>query len=53
MQTCNIILFDGFETLDAFGPVEIIGRLTDAYKLAYHSQNGGIVKSSRLLLYHH
>ena len=43
----NVILFDGFETLDAFGPVEVIGRLADDYTLAYHSGNGGIVKSSQ------
>ena len=36
----NVILFDGFETLDAFGPVEVIGRLADDYTLAYHSGNG-------------
>ena len=45
MRKFNVILFDGFETLDAFGPVEVIGRLIDEYSLAYHSQDGGLIKS--------
>ncbi len=28
----NILLFDDFETLDAFGPIEILGKIDD-YKL--------------------
>jgi len=40
----NIILFDDFETLDAFGPVEILGRI-ESYTLRYFSLQGGIVKS--------
>ena len=43
----NIILFDDFETLDAFGPVEIIGKMPKAYKLNYYSINGGTVLSSQ------
>ena len=45
--TFNILLFDGFETLDVFGPVEIIGKLPSLYKLEYFSQNGGMVESSQ------
>ena len=41
----SIILFDGFEPLDAFGPAEIIGETPDDYALQYFSQNGGIVES--------
>ncbi|MFA6850519.1 MAG: DJ-1/PfpI family protein [Selenomonadaceae bacterium] len=40
----NIILFDDFETLDAFGPVEILGRI-ESYTLRYFSLQGGIVTS--------
>lgn len=41
----NILLFDGFETLDAFGPVEILGKI-DNYKLNYIPLNGaGIVSA--------
>jgi len=45
MTNFNIILFDDFETLDAFGPAEVIGRLQETYYLRCHSLNGGIIKS--------
>lgn len=40
----NILLFDDFESLDAFGPVEVFGCV-DEYKLRYVSMDGGIIKS--------
>lgn len=46
----NVILFDGFETLDAFGPVEVIGSLAKAlegYSIAYYSEKGGVIKSAQ------
>ncbi|EKQ53609.1 MULTISPECIES: DJ-1/PfpI family protein [unclassified Clostridium] len=43
----DILLFDKFETLDVFGPVEVFGRLPDIFKLNFISFNGGIVKSSQ------
>lgn len=43
----DILLFDKFETLDVFGPVEILGRLSDIFKLNFISANGGIVESSQ------
>lgn len=43
----NIILFDNFETLDVFGPVEVIGRLSDIYQMEFYSLFGGIVKSTQ------
>ncbi len=43
----NVILFNGFETLDAFGPVEVIGRLERFYQLGYYSEKGGVVRSSQ------
>jgi putative intracellular protease/amidase len=54
MTSFNIVLFDDFETLDAFGPAEVIGSLPNVYNdtfpkvynLKYYSLNGGIVKSS-------
>ena len=45
MTSFNIILFDDFETLDAFGPAEVIGTLQGEYHLRYYSLNGGITKS--------
>jgi transcriptional regulator GlxA family with amidase domain len=47
-MTCfNIVLFDDFETLDAFGPAEIIGKMAKTYSLGYYSQSGGMVTSSQ------
>ncbi len=47
MTVFSILLFDGFETLDAFGPAEIIGKLPKRYALVYASQRGGMVESSQ------
>ncbi len=41
----NLLLFDGFETLDAFGPVELFGQL-DGYELNYYSITGGNIVSA-------
>jgi len=37
-----VLLFEDFETLDVFGPVEILGRLTDLYQIDFYSQHGGL-----------
>lgn len=42
----NILLFDDFETLDAFGPVEILGNVPE-YKLKYYSLDGGTIVSAQ------
>ena len=39
------LLFDRFETLDLFGPVEIFGRIPDAC-LHYVSTDGGVITSA-------
>lgn len=41
----NVFLFDDFETLDVFGPVEIIGKMDDVYQMKFFSIKGGIVTS--------
>ena len=41
----SVLLFEDFETLDVFGPVEILGRLKDFYQISFYSQEGGIVKN--------
>ena len=41
-----IILFNNFETLDVFGPVEIFGRLNEYFNLHFYSIKGGIIESS-------
>lgn len=40
----NVWLFDGFETLDAFGPVEVFGT-DEAFELGYYSHEGGTITS--------
>lgn len=40
----NILLFPDFETLDAFGPVEVFGSI-EQYKLRYISVSGGMITS--------
>ncbi|MCL2034970.1 MAG: DJ-1/PfpI family protein [Oscillospiraceae bacterium] len=47
MISFNTVLFHDFETLDAFGPVEIIGKMPKSYKLNYFSMNGETVLSSQ------
>ena len=40
-----VLLFDDFETLDVYGPVEIFGRLADLYTIKFYSLNGGQIKN--------
>jgi transcriptional regulator GlxA family with amidase domain len=47
MRDVVAILFNGFETLDVFGPVEILGRLPDQFNPLFCSVPGGIVTSSQ------
>lgn len=42
----NILLFPEFETLDAFGPIEMLGQI-EQYRLRYVSLAGGIIASSQ------
>ena len=44
--TIGIVLFDGFETLDVFGPVQMLGRLPK-HKLVAISQTGAPVTSAQ------
>lgn len=41
-----VLLFEDFETLDVFGPVEILGRLKDKYQISFYSESGGLVKNA-------
>lgn len=45
-----VLLFDDFETLDVYGPVEIFGRLTDQYTIGFYSINGGIIHNKHGVL---
>lgn len=41
----NIFLYDDFETIDAFGPVEVFGKLSDSFHIRYLSVSGDVVNS--------
>lgn len=41
-----VLLFDNFETLDVYGPVEVFGRLSDLYNIKFYSLNGGLIKNN-------
>ncbi|AHE52945.1 hypothetical protein NX02_06065 [Sphingomonas sanxanigenens DSM 19645 = NX02] len=45
-RVIGIVLFDAFETLDVFGPVQMWGRLPD-HRLMFVSQDGGAVTSAQ------
>jgi GTPase len=42
----NCLIFDDFETLDLFGPVEVFGKFNECC-VKYFSINGGIIKSNQ------
>jgi transcriptional regulator GlxA family with amidase domain len=46
MREITTVLFNDFETLDVFGPIEIFGRLKEQFIPQFYSQNGGIITSS-------
>jgi len=41
-----VLLFEDFETLDVFGPVEILGRLKQHYQVSFYSNSGGLVNNN-------
>lgn len=43
MQELSVLLFNDYETLDVFGPVEIFGRIQDLYKVSFYSLPGGLI----------
>ena len=47
MREIVTILFNNFETLDVFGPIEILGRLKDYFIPGFYSLNGDYIKSSQ------
>jgi transcriptional regulator GlxA family with amidase domain len=42
----GVLLFENFETLDVFGPVEILGRLKDLHSIRFYSLSGGLIRNS-------
>ena len=52
MTHLNVILFDQFETLDVFGPVEVFGQFSSHYDIQFYSQTGGPIKSRQNISVH-
>ena len=42
----NIVLFDDYETLDAFGPAEVFWKLPEDFHLRYISVSGDVINST-------
>jgi len=47
MRDVVTILFNGFETLDVFGPIEVFGRLPEEFNPLFYSLAGGIITSTQ------
>lgn len=47
MRSIGVLLFDGFELLDVFGPLEMFGLLGDDFVIRMVSQDGGPAKSNQ------
>ena len=49
MRAVNVLLFDGFTTMDALGPAEVLSRALEGerkcYEIEYFSATGGLVGS--------
>lgn len=43
----DVVLFDGFELLDVFGPVEFLGSLPEHFRITYVAPAAGHVRSSQ------
>ena len=46
MLEISTLLFNQFETLDVFGPIELFGRLKENFKIVFYSENAGLIISS-------
>jgi putative intracellular protease/amidase len=46
MMQVTVLLFDDFETLDVFGPVELFGRRKDRYQISFYSLAGGLITNN-------
>jgi len=49
MREVASVLYNDFETLDLFGPVEVLGRLKEHFKVQFYSPDGGVITSSQVV----
>lgn len=45
MQTLTALVFEDYETLDLFGPVEMFGSLPEHFRIQFASITGGLIHS--------
>jgi len=45
MKTITALVFENYETLDLFGPIEVFGSLKEHYRVQFASLAGGVVKN--------
>lgn len=45
--TVGVVLYEGFELLDVYGPLEMLGLLPDYFQLNMIAENEGLVKSTQ------
>ena len=44
-RTLGVVLFEGFELLDVFGPLEMFGLAAEHFEIRLIAENGGVVAS--------
>lgn len=49
MRTIGALIFEGFELLDVFGPMEMFGKLQDDFSLELVAETAGPVQSAQTL----
>jgi putative intracellular protease/amidase len=47
LMTIGVVLFEGFELLDVFGPLEMFGNYPDDFKIVMVAENTGFVASAQ------
>ena len=47
-RTLGVVLFEGFELLDVFGPLEMFGLAADEFEIRLISEHGGMVASRQV-----
>ena len=46
-HTLGVVLFEGFETLDVYGPVEMFGMYPETFEVSFVAEQGGEVVSAQ------
>ena len=52
IRTITALVFEDYETLDLFGPIEMFGRLKTLYRIQFASLRGGIINNQHGVALH-